>query len=90
MIVGYHPFFLMQGIITHFHRADGEPVAVESYVHLLSDHVKSAHKAGLTLLEMDEGLVDEDWLRKKAKWERYANRPVSFVMVWGKTPGLDV
>ena len=74
----------MQGIITHFHRADGEPVAIESYVHLLSDHVKAAHAAGWTLVEMDEGVIDEAWLRKKPKWEQYRNRPVSFAMVWQK------
>ncbi len=84
VLVGYHPHFLMQGIITHFHRADGEPVAIESYVHLLSDHVKAAHAAGWTLVEMDEGVIDEAWLRKKPKWAPYLNRPVSFAMVWQK------
>ena len=84
VLVGYHPHFLMQGIITHFHRADGEPVAIESYVHLLSDHVKAAHAAGWTLAEMDEGVVDEAWLAKKPKWAQYRNRPVSFAMVWKK------
>ena len=84
VIVGYHPHFLMQGIITHFHRADGEPVAIESYVHLLSDHVKAAHAAGWMLAEMDEGVIDEAWLQKKPKWTPYRNRPVSFAMVWQK------
>lgn len=82
VIVGYHPHFLMQGLITHFHRGNGEPVAIESYVHLLSDHVKAAHAAKWSLLEMDEGVVDESWLRKKQKWKKYRNRPVSFAMVW--------
>ncbi len=84
VLVGYHPHFLMQGIITHFHRADGEAVAIESYVHLLSDHVKAAHAAGWTLAEMDEGIIDEAWLAKKPKWAQYRNRPVSFAMVWQK------
>ncbi len=84
VIVGYHPHFLMEGNITHFHREDGEPIAIESYVHLLSDHVKAAHKTGWLLREMDEGLIDEDWVRKKPKWKSYRNRPVSFLMVWEK------
>ncbi len=84
IIVGYHPFFLMNGLITHFHKENGEPSAIESYVHLFSDHVKAAFKSNFILLEMDEGIIDDDWLRKKPKWEKYKNRPVSFAMVWQK------
>jgi SAM-dependent methyltransferase len=86
VVVGYHPHFLMNGIPTHFDRRDGEPVAIESYVHLLSDHVKTAQRAGWTLAEMDEGVVDDAWIAKKPKWERYRFHPVSFAMVWRK-PG---
>jgi SAM-dependent methyltransferase len=82
VIVGYHPHFLMSGIPTHFDRRDGEPVAIESYVHLFSEHVQAAHGAGWTLLEMDEGVVDDAWIAKKPKWERYRFHPVSFAMVW--------
>ena len=84
VIVGYHPQFLMAGVPTHFDRAPGEPVTIRSYVHLLSDHVKAARAVGWSLLEMDEGLVDEAWLRKKPKWEIYRGLPVSFVMVWAR------
>jgi SAM-dependent methyltransferase len=82
VLVGYHPQFLMAGVPTHFDRAPGEPITIRSYVHLLSDHVKAAHAAGLTLAEMDEGLVDEAWLATKPKWERYRGLPISFAMVW--------
>lgn len=84
VIVGYHPFFLMNGIITHFHKENGDPLAIESYIHLLSDHVKAALKSNLILLEMDEGLIDDDWIEKKPKWIKYKNWPVSFSMVWKK------
>ncbi len=84
VIVGYHPHFLMKGLITHFHRADGEPVGIDSYVHLLSDHVKAAHCVGWSLVEMDEGVVDQAWLEKKPQWESYLHHPVSFGMVWRK------
>jgi SAM-dependent methyltransferase len=84
VIVGFHPQFLMAGVPTHFNRASGEPVTIRSYVHLLSDHVKAALAAGWSLLAMDEGLVDEAWLQKKPKWERYFGLPVSFSMVWQK------
>jgi SAM-dependent methyltransferase len=82
VLVGYHPHFLMLGIPTHFEREGGQPVAIESHVHLLSDHVKAAHAAGWTLLEMDEGVVDEAWLAKKPRWQKYLGYPVSFAMVW--------
>jgi SAM-dependent methyltransferase len=84
VIVGYHPYFLMNGIPTHFDRQGGESVAIESYVHLFSEHVQAAHRAGCTLVEMDEGVVDDAWIAKKPKWERYRSHPVSFAMVWRK------
>lgn len=82
VLIGYHPQFLMAGVPTHFNRASGEPVAIRSYVHLLSDHVKAARVSGWTLTEMDEGLVDNTWLQKKPKWSHYAGLPISFSMVW--------
>jgi SAM-dependent methyltransferase len=82
VIVGFHPQFLMAGIPTHFDRAPGEPVTIRSYVHLLSDHVKAAHAFGWSLLEMEEGLIDEAWLQKKPKWADYFGLPISFAMVW--------
>jgi ubiquinone/menaquinone biosynthesis C-methylase UbiE len=85
VIVGFHPQFLMAGMPTHFDRAPGEPVTIRSYVHLLSDHVKTARASGWSLLEMDEGLIDEDWLRKKPKWASYFGLPISFAMVWQQT-----
>ena len=84
VLVGYHPFFLMSGIPTHFNSDAGEPVTIECYVHLLSDHVRAALAAGWSLREMDEGLIDDEWLARKPKWSRYRNQPVSFVMVWQK------
>lgn len=88
VLVGYHPYFLMKGIITHFHREDGEPVGIESYVHLFSDHFKAAKSAGWILVEMDEGIVDDAWLAKKPHWEKHRSQPVSFVMVWRKGTGI--
>jgi SAM-dependent methyltransferase len=82
VLVGFHPHFLLAGMPTHFERAPGEPVTIRTYVHLLSDHVKAAHAAGWTLRELDEGLIDEAWLRKKPKWSQHTGLPVSFAMVW--------
>src|SRR4030095_13694268 len=46
VLVGYHPHFIMTaGIPTHFDRRPGESVAIETYVHLFSDHVAAARAA---------------------------------------------
>lgn len=82
VLVGYHPHLLMAGIPTHFDRRPGESITIRSYVHLLSDHVKAAHAAGWSLLEMEEGLIDDAWLRKKPRLQQYAGLPISFAMVW--------
>lgn len=82
VLVGFHPYFLIAGMPTHFERSPGEPVTIRSYVHLLSDHVKAAYAAGWTLLQLDEGLIDDAWVRKKPKWASYFGWPVSFAMVW--------
>ena len=82
--VGYHPHFLMLGIPTHFDRPSGEAVAIEAHVHLMSDHVAAAHRAGLELAEMIEGVVDDVWIAAKPGWARYRHHPVSFAMVWAK------
>lgn len=82
VLVGYHPYFMLSGIPTHYNSASGEPVTIETYVHLTSDHVQAALAAGWSLREMREGLIDEEWLAVKPKWRQYEHRPVSFVMVW--------
>jgi SAM-dependent methyltransferase len=82
VLVGFHPWFLMSGFPTHFDRAPGEPVAIESYVHLFADHVRAAHAAGFGLAEMEEGIVDDAWIALKPKWVAYRDRPVSFAFVW--------
>lgn len=88
VMVGFHPQFLMAGMPTHFDRTPGEPITIRSYVHLLSDHVKAARALGWLLLEMDEELIDEGWLRRKPKWAEYLGQPISFAMVW-RTSRVD-
>ena len=86
VLVGYHPHFIMTaGMPTHFERATGESVAIETYVHLVSDHVTAACAAALRLVEMRERLVDDRWIALKPGWARYRNHPVSFAMAWQKS-----
>jgi SAM-dependent methyltransferase len=85
VLIGYHPFFLMRGMPTHYHRSTGqEAVTIRSYVHLFSEHFAAARRAALTLAEFQECVIDEDWLSSKAKWRDFLNWPVSFALVWKK------
>jgi len=83
VVVGFHPFFMMKsGMPTHFNDADGEPLAIETHVHLISDHVTSAIAAGWQLAEMHEQLIDERWIVTKPSWAAYEGTPISFAFVW--------
>jgi SAM-dependent methyltransferase len=84
LLVGYHPYFLMNGMPTHFHGEDGSATTIESHVHLFADHFKAGRSAGLTLLEVEECVIDEDWLATKPKWRKHLHWPVSFAFVWQK------
>jgi SAM-dependent methyltransferase len=82
VVVGMHPFFFMTGMPTHFKGTEGDPKAIETHIHLISDHVRAALEAGWTLAEMYEGVVDEEWLRVKPKWAHLRDHPVNFGYVW--------
>ena len=84
VIVGFHPHFIMaSGMPTHYDSAAGEPVAIETHVHQLSDHVTAGLEAGWTLAEMRERLIDDEWLARKPKWAALRGRPIAFALVWG-------
>lgn len=86
-LAGIHPQFLMvAGIPTHFDRAGGEGVAIDTHLHLLSDHVTEGLAAGWTLVEMRERLVDEAFLAVKPKWTALVGHPFAFALVW-RRPG---
>jgi SAM-dependent methyltransferase len=85
VLVGFHPHFIMAaGMPTHFDSASGEPVAIDTHVHLLSEHVSAGLAAGLRLVEMRERVIDDAWLALKPKWERLRGQPVAFATVWRK------
>jgi SAM-dependent methyltransferase len=87
VLVAYHPnFIIATGIPTHFTTSSGEPIAIVTHIHLLSDHVTAALATGWHLTEMREGVVDERWLAVKPKWEHLRGHPISVAFVWGK-PG---
>jgi SAM-dependent methyltransferase len=83
VLVGFHPFFIMAtGMPTHFKEADGEPLAIETHVHLFSDHVTAALAAGWRLAELREQVIDDRWVRTKPSWAAHRDVPISFACVW--------
>jgi SAM-dependent methyltransferase len=85
VLVGFHPHFIMaSGMPTHFTSNSGESVAIETHVHLLSDHVAAALDAGWALAEMKERVIDDAWLALKPKWQRLRNQPIAFAFAWRK------
>jgi hypothetical protein len=85
--VGFHPHFIMaSGMPTHYDDAAGEPVAIETHVHHLSEQVTAGVAAGLTLVEMEERIVDDVWVALKPKWDRYRGHPITFAFAWRKAP----
>jgi SAM-dependent methyltransferase len=81
--VSFHPqWIIATGMPTHFDGPDGEPVAIATHVHLVSEQVEAALAAGFSLLEMRERLVDDAWVERKPKWERYRGLPVSVAYAW--------
>lgn len=85
VLVGYHPHFIMAaGMPTHYDSPSGEPVAIETHVHLLSDHVTAGLEAGWLLAEMRERVIDDEWIALKPRWERFRGHPISFAMAWRK------
>ena len=83
VLVGFHPFFIMKsGMPTHFEGPAGEPIAIETHVHLLSEHVEAALSAGWSLAQMHEQTIDDRWIAAKPSWSDYRDVPVSFLFVW--------
>ena len=65
-----------------------EPVAIANIVHLIGDHIQAGRRAGLTLLELREQLVNAEWVEEnrrlfgEPRLAGHVGHPVSFAMVW--------
>jgi SAM-dependent methyltransferase len=86
--IGFHQYFLLSGIPTHFERRDGSPVAIRNYIHLFSDHFSAATVNDFTLAEIDEAIIDKSWIALRPGWRRYLNKPASYMLVWRKIAAL--
>jgi SAM-dependent methyltransferase len=85
VLVAYHPHFIMaSGMPTHYDSPTGEPVAITTHLHLLSEHVTAALAAGWNLAEMQEQVIGDAWIALKPKWERLRGHPITAAFVWRK------
>ena len=85
VLVGYHPQFIMAaGMPTHYTSQSGEQVAIDTHLHLLSEHVTAGLWAGWTLSEMHERVIDDSYLAHKPKWARFRHLPIAFAFAWQK------
>ena len=82
VVVGYHPYFMLRGVPTHFERQNGENLAIRQWLHLASDHVKIALSAGFTLQQMEENVVDEQWSAEHPSYTKHVGWPVTFAFRW--------
>ena len=86
VLVGFHPFFIMAtGMPTHFQGADGKSLAIETNVHLLSDHARAALASGWQLADLREQVIDDRWVETKPSWAAYRDVPISFAWVWRRS-----
>jgi SAM-dependent methyltransferase len=84
VLIGYHPYFLLAGVPTHFHDENDEPVAIRNHIHLVSDHVRAGRAQHWHLTDMLERVVDQDWVSRAPRWERHLHKPASFALAWRK------
>ncbi|MFJ8040569.1 class I SAM-dependent DNA methyltransferase [Kitasatospora sp. NPDC096147] len=85
VLVGLHPQFIMTaGMPTHFTTAEGTDLAIDTHLHLVSDHLTAALGEGWQLAEMREAVVDERWTALKPKWVKHLGVPVSAAYVYRK------
>ncbi|MGW5515140.1 class I SAM-dependent DNA methyltransferase [Nocardia africana] len=83
VLVSYHPQFLMvTGMPTHYTGESGEPLAIDTHLHLFSEHVTAGNDAGWRLEEAAEAVVEEAWLATKPKWKHLLGHPFSMALVW--------
>jgi len=84
ILLGYHPHFQLRGIPTHFEDNTGESLAITNYIHLISDFVKAGFESKLNLMELDEYVVDANWVERSPGMKKHLGHPISFVGVWRK------
>ncbi|MEZ4571595.1 MAG: class I SAM-dependent methyltransferase [Thermomicrobiales bacterium] len=83
VLVGYHPFFLINGIPTHYDSASGEPLAIECFTSTSSATISSLpmRRVGSSTCTKGSSMMSGTGVQTR-KWRRFLDQPVSFAMVW--------
>jgi ubiquinone/menaquinone biosynthesis C-methylase UbiE len=82
-LVDYHPFFLFSGVPSHYKDPDqGVQVAIENYIHALSQYFQSALTARFQLREFTERFVTDQWAADSPSYAKYLGWPITFMMVF--------
>lgn len=85
VLVSYHPQFIMvSGMPTHYTDPSGEPVAISTHLHLISEHLSAGLAAGWVLTEVAEALVDDAFVARKPKWAALRGHPFTMATVWSR------
>lgn len=83
VLVSYHPQFMMvSGMPTHYTDGNGEPLAISTHLHNLSDHVTAGVGAGWQLAELTESAIDDTWIAAKPTWAALRGHPFTMASVW--------
>ncbi|MCB9838932.1 MAG: class I SAM-dependent methyltransferase [Phycisphaeraceae bacterium] len=83
--IGMHPQFMTTvGMPTHYHRDDGAAITIETHLHTFEEHVDAGVAAGLRLVEVREGLIDEEYVAGKPKWAGLRGTPITMCVVWAR------
>lgn len=83
VLVSYHPQFMMvSGMPTHYTSPSGEPLAISTHLHSVSDHVTAGLSARWRLAELAEAPIDDAWIAAKPKWAALRGHPFTMASVW--------
>ncbi|NNH68591.1 class I SAM-dependent methyltransferase [Nocardia uniformis] len=87
VLVSYHPQFMMvTGMPTHYTSPSGEPLAISTHLHSVSDHITAGLAAGWQLAELAEAPIDDTWIAAKPKWADLRGHPFTMASVWTTHP----
>ncbi len=80
-IVDFHPFFMMQGIPTHFREGE-QQVAVVNHVHALRDFFQLAVAHSFEVKHFDERFVTDEWALAVPGYTKHVGLPVAHLWVY--------
>ncbi len=80
-IVDFHPFFMMQGIPTHF-KAGESQIAVVNHVHALRDFFQLAASHSFDVTHFDERFVTDEWALAAPSYTKHVGLPVAHLWVY--------